>query len=168
MSNLNLRIMNRDGSQNREFFKSSHTKVGVEWSPNGEKILFAAINPETRDGDIMIINEDGTDVLNLTKDLTGTSTSPSWSPDGSKIIFVNKPDADGQEDIYTMDINGGHKTLLTNTAFKKRGPVYTPNGKVIIYVGSMTDDDPVHLYAISTENPKINEIGHQLTHGDES
>lgn len=168
MSNLNLRIMNRDGSQNQEFYKSHYTKVGVDWSPSGEKILFAAINPETRDGDIMIINKDGTGVLNLTKDLPGTSTSPSWSPDGSKIIFANKPDKDGQQDIYTMDINGNHKTRLTNTAITKMGPVYTPNGNVIVYAGSMTDDGPVHLYAISAESPKMNEIGRQLSHGDNS
>lgn len=168
MSNMDLRIMNADGSDNREFYNSDHTKVGVDWSPDGEKILFAAINPDSRDADIMIINKDGRGVVNLTEDLPGTSTSPSWSPDGSKIIFANKPTNDGQQDIYTMDSNGGHKSRLTNTAITKMGPVYTPNGKVIVYAGSTGEDAPVHLYAISSDSPKMNEIGRQLTHGDNS
>lgn len=168
MSGMDLRIMNADGSDNREFYISDQTKVGADWSPNAENIIFSAINPDTRKADIKIINKDGGGVMNLTEDLPGTSTSPSWSPDGTKIIFVNKPTNDGQQDIYTMDKNGEHKMRITNTTFTKRGPVYTPNGKVIIYAGSKSDDDPVHLYAISAESQKMNGIGRQLTHGENS
>ncbi|MCP5381344.1 MAG: PD40 domain-containing protein [Kordiimonadaceae bacterium] len=168
MANMNLRIMNADGSNIKEFYQSNRTKVGADWSPDGKKILFSAIDPETRDADIMVINSDGSGVKNLTEDFSGTSTSPSWSPDGKKIIFINKPSNDGQQDIYTMNANGGNKTRLTDTEITKRGPVFTPDGRVIIYAGAKTEDDLVHLYAISAQNPEKKSIGRQLTYGNSS
>jgi len=166
MANMELRIMNADGSNNREFYSSARTEVGADWSPDGERVIFSAIDSETKAADIMIVDKDGRGVKNLTEDLPGASTSPSWSPDGKVIIFANKSSNDGQQDIYVMDVNGGHKKRITNTAITKMGPIFTPNGQIIVYGGKIEDDAPVHLYAISATNPKLSDLGRQLTKGE--
>jgi len=43
----------------------------------------------------------------------GRGASRKWSPDGRKIVFSS--DRDGNDEIYVMDADGGHQTLLTTT-----------------------------------------------------
>ncbi len=56
------------------------------WSPNGNSLAFASNRMGNMD--IWIMNEDGTDLINLTSDSDLDDFSPVWSSDGTQIAYI--------------------------------------------------------------------------------
>jgi hypothetical protein len=58
------------------------------WSPDGAKIAFKSFRDYV--SGIFLMNSDGSNVINLTKNFPdATYSSPIWSPDGAKIAFIS-------------------------------------------------------------------------------
>ena len=98
------------------------------WSPDGKRIAFES----SRDGngEIYVMNSDGTGQTNLTNNPAGDST-PAWSPDGSRIAFVS--DLDGSVEIYGMNAapleagtGGSGQTRLTDNPAFDWPPIWCP------------------------------------------
>jgi hypothetical protein len=81
-----------------------------------------------RDGDIRVINPDGTATTRLT-DL-GDASSPAWSPDGERIAFVRADDPFGQGDLWVMNADGTGQQLLVDDV---RTPAWSPDGERIVF-----------------------------------
>jgi dipeptidyl aminopeptidase/acylaminoacyl peptidase len=70
--------------------------------------------------------------------------SPSWSPDGKTIICDSKvfevhPDRERDSDIWTIDVaSKSAKQLLKWTDYSLNGPVYSPDGTMIVFTASTT------------------------------
>lgn len=64
-----------------------------------------------------------------------TSLAPSywhgWAPDGKSILYT--AERDGEFDIYSISIEGGIETRLTDAEGLDDGPEYSPDGKHIYY-----------------------------------
>jgi TolB protein len=87
------------------------------WSPDGTRIAY------TKNGDIFVINADGSGQTKLTDHPAG-DWDPRWSPDGSKIVFTT--DRDGNREIYVMNPDGSNQTNLTNSAENEEHPSWAP------------------------------------------
>ena len=74
-------------------------------------------------GDIWVMNPDGTGRTNLTSGPEGGG-APEWSPDGTEIAF-SRP-----EGILVMDADGGNRHQITNEGFS---PSWSPDGNRIAY-----------------------------------
>lgn len=59
----------------------------------------------------------------------GPSYLHGWSPDGKRLAYC--AERGGQYDIYTISVNGGAETQLTNLPGLDDGPEYSPDGKYI-------------------------------------
>jgi len=129
------------------------------WSPNGNEIAFVSFS-KGREGDVFVMNKDGSNIHQLTDLLTDSGT-PDWSPDGEWLV-VNSTDgkvrfdpayiptlikvrADGSEVIRIGDGWGG---------------VWSPDGEVIAFVNYsdiwFVDADGMHpekATEISTYEP---------------
>ena len=57
----------------------------------------------------------------------GPSYLHGWSPDGKRLAYC--AERDGQYDIYTISVDGGPETQLTNEPGLDDGPEYSPCGK---------------------------------------
>ncbi len=88
------------------------------WSPDGSKIAFRSI-----DGDILVMNADGTNPINLTNHAS-VDSEPDWSPDGSRLVFVS--DRDGDTEIFIMDADGTNVTQITHNDVADESPCWSP------------------------------------------
>jgi len=82
--------------------------------------------------DIFVMNEDGSDVTQLTT--MGRAYGARFSPDGTKIAFYHYDDQN-LSDIYVMNADGSGLTNITNTPDKwEDSPDWSPDGTKIAYL----------------------------------
>jgi TolB protein len=102
------------------------------WSPDGSRIAFL-MSPRghlTRyagDGDICVMNANGTDIRRLTDGLD--ASSPAWSPDGSRIVFVK---GQGQA-LVVMSARGSDQHVIARARGYYEWPAWSPDGHAIAY-----------------------------------
>jgi len=76
------------------------------------------------DGDIYVVNADGTGVARLTQGM-----DPSWSHDGTQVTFARWTEPWG---IYAINADGSNERLLFSSNVA-RGPVWSPDGSQIAF-----------------------------------
>ena len=107
-----LWVMNPDGSGQRRLAPAF---PGMRWSPDGQKITFAAIvvQPDRLTSDVYVMNADGSGQEMLTSDPRWES-GLAWSPDGRKIAFASGL---GNSEIHVMNADGSEQRRLTSDAW---------------------------------------------------
>lgn len=98
------------------------------FSPDGKEI---AISDQSKDGKsrIYILPAKG----GVPKLITEFAPSywHGWSPDGKKLAYC--AERNGEFDVYTIPVEGGTETRLTDTPGLDDGPDYSPDGKFIYF-----------------------------------
>ena len=109
MNANNIYTVNPDGTGVYPI-TSLGTNLTPFWSINGSQILFAR---NVGDNQIHIINDDGSDLMQLTFFPTGgfNTNSPSMSADGERIVFHSNISTTWQ--IHIMDADGSNTNQLT-------------------------------------------------------
>jgi Tol biopolymer transport system component len=93
---------------------------GAKWSPDGSRIAFNS-NRDGGDGDVFVMNSDGTGVTALTQNDGVEDGVGEWSPDGTQLAFSST--RDGDEEIFVMNADGTGPTQLTfNVGIADGGP----------------------------------------------
>ncbi|MBI9051128.1 MAG: TolB family protein [Anaerolineaceae bacterium] len=81
----------------------------------------------------------------------GPSYLHGWSADGARLAYC--AERDGQYDIYTISVDGGAETQLTNLVGLDDGPEYSPDGKYIWFNSTRTGLMQVWRMETDGENP---------------
>jgi Tol biopolymer transport system component len=107
-----------------------HAAGSPEFSPDGTRIVF------TVDGQIWVMNADGTGQHQLTRQAGFVNQQPSWSPDGRKIVFSHCAVPFGFTEFCDLDVmnadGSGLKKLLGGN-WVHQVPEYSPNGHRIAF-----------------------------------
>ena len=104
-----------------------------QWSSDGSRLVFV------RDGDIFVMNPDGSGQTNLTNTPPPSlDVSPTWSPDGSKIAFTSFRDGGFILRLYVMNADGSNVVRVsTPDPAQDRNPTWSPSGNRIAFVRSL-------------------------------
>jgi Tol biopolymer transport system component len=145
--NLEIFVMNADGSDPVRLTRHGDTDTHPTWSPDGTKIAWANDRGEYGyERGIYVMNADGSKKTDLTPGTRG-GDYPSWSPDGTKIAFLGGnrlhwPSGLHLTDIYSMSPDGSDATNLTEDyAVSWEGPVsWSPDGTRIVAVGRAAEE----------------------------
>ncbi len=106
------------------------------WSPDGKKIAF--MSTRTGEGEIWIMNADGSNPVNLTNDPTRWDLEPEWSPDGKQIVYISSEmgangTVEGTAEIFVISVDGTNRVRLTNNDYTDAYPVFSPNGNMLVF-----------------------------------
>ncbi len=153
--------------------------LGFEWnmqatySPDGKKIAFLS----DRDGmmNVWVMNADGSDPVQITKQTSHTIHTPTWSPDGQFIavtrgVMSSRSVAAGE--IWLYHHTGGSGTKVKSGsygAFNQKNitdPKFSPDGKYLYYTQDVTDGR-VWQYNKNSTSELFNIIRHDLDTGEE-
>lgn len=72
--------------------------------------------------------------IKVTKDGVGASYLHGWSPDNKKMVFTGNRKE--KYDIYSVDLETGLETQLTDESTLDDGPEYSPDGRYIFFNSS--------------------------------
>ena len=134
---LALYAMNSDGTLLTRLTTEPMLIMHPTWSPDGKQIAFEACRggspsadcPEGESFDIYTINADGSNLTNLTNDLS-TDRFPSWSPSG-EIAFSS--DRSGKDEVYILNADGTGVEQISNGQTRNYEPKWSPDGKRLAY-----------------------------------
>ena len=105
-TSLELFVMNRDGSNQRQVTKLGGANFAPSWHPDGKRLIFASNHedPKGRNFDLYLVNLDGTGLERVSFNDTFDGF-PMFSPDGKKLVFASNRNAktEGETNVFIAD-----------------------------------------------------------------
>jgi Tol biopolymer transport system component len=103
---LELFVMNRDGSNLRQVTKLGGANFAPSWHPDGKRLIFASNihDPRGRNFDLYLVNVDGSGLERVTFNETFDGF-PMFSPDGKRLVFASNRGAraEGETNVFIAE-----------------------------------------------------------------
>jgi Tol biopolymer transport system component len=146
-----LRLVGLDGSGERVLLPGDKKDwlCPVDWSPDGRRILVAFVRnsfhtEEPNVSEFAFLSlEDGS--MQVVEPHTSPAGSKSWrwpgrlSPDGRYVVSTGgATEGSDQSDIFLLAVDGGQESPLVEHPAVDRDPVWTPDGKKVVFVSDRT------------------------------
>ena len=124
----------------------------LDWSPAGREIVFAAKN----NGRDRIFIYDC--ILSKLKEIIDISeldgiSSPSLSPSGKELAFSGLKN--GQSHIYRLSLTSKKLSKLTYSSYLDSQPVWSRNGKQILFLREEKDGLDIYLFNLETDKERL-------------
>lgn len=132
---FNIFVANADGSGLIKLTTGDAGDRMPRWSPDGKRMTFS------RQGTIMVMNSDGTDVKTV-MEAEPESTAPpckagsflgGWSPDGKRITYYAASPTRQISQICTVNADGTDIKAVKSDADFHAEPAWSPTADLIVY-----------------------------------
>jgi len=160
-------IYNSNGYLYRYDMESQHTSTintGFADRNNNDHVLSfdgkqlaISHHDDDDDGDSAIYTlplEGSDEPYRVTKKGMGASYLHGWSTDAKELVFTG--DRNGQFDIYSVNIESGIETQLTDTPGLDDGPEYDPQGKYIYFNSNRSGT--MQLYRMKPDGSGVEQL----------
>ncbi|HSE97849.1 MAG TPA: hypothetical protein VLD57_06215 [Blastocatellia bacterium] len=134
-----------DSKKKNEPFKIQRLTQGMglyslgSVSPDRRHILLLAKKPE-RAPNLYIMDVQDFSIRPPLTDFPWGVANPAWSPDGTLVAFAAFNETATFSEIFTLELKTGRQRRMTSNSFSDKEPVFSPDGKRIIYT---TDESPL-------------------------
>jgi Tol biopolymer transport system component len=123
------------------------------------RILFTSDRGGNGAFEIFVMNDDGTNQVNLTNNPANDSEG-DWSPDGTRIVLWSS--RDGNAEIYVMNADGSNLVRLTNNPADDVQPAWSSDGTRIAFV-SNRDGARAEIYVMNTDGSNFARLTYDQT-----
>ena len=132
--NLEIFVMNADGTNLRQLTDSPGWDFWPDWFPNGQQIAFTSLRSGVPN--IYVMNVDGSDQHALTNGAELGCFEPDVSPNGKDVIFMCSPQF-APPTIWTIGIDAGVLTPVTQPGpYEDLDPQWSPTGQRVVFSSS--------------------------------
>lgn len=148
--NLDLVLMNTDGSNRMIVWAGDTIQSSVDWSPDGETLVFDQFGPDHALQIYTIPSDGSSQPTQLTAGKP--NGKPIYSPDGDSILFLSLRDGESQE-IYSMTSAGADPVNLTHSPSRDVLAEMSPDGSQIAFASDRTGDFEIWLMDADGSDP---------------
>ena len=149
--NLDIYLMNPDGSEEMRLTHHRGADSGPQWSPTGEQILFVSNRWQRAWGpwDLYLMDADGLNVRRVFEK-EANRYGPTWSPDGKRIAYSRWEQ--GEFFVYIAPIDGKKEKRVALGYW----PIWSPDGTEIAFLtGALNRPRRITLLNLRTKNRKF-------------
>lgn len=150
-------IMQADGSHVRQLTNATGYDGGPFFSPDDRWIIFRSDRQKKDMLQIFAISVDGQHEVQLTNNLEQVNWCPYFHPTGKFIIWAGADYSQGHGksnfDLFTRELTypdgkltGGRTTRITDDAAADILPVFSPDGKQLLWTSTRTPDKKSQLF----------------------
>jgi TolB protein len=148
--NLELHIMDKDGKNVRQLTHAPGCyNGGPFFSPDGKRVIFRSDRKKKDHLQLYVINADGSSERALTDDLNWVQWGPYWYKDSKHIVYAGANHAVAGRpnyDLYWMNVDTGKKVRLTYAPGADVLPVFSPDGKRLMWTSTRDGRQPSQLW----------------------
>jgi len=119
-------------------------RFNVLWAPDGKKFAYCGAR-----GLFLYDLEDKSARL-LASGEHGVIKDPTWSPDSGWIAYV-KNRVTYRDDMYVVSVEDGKEYLLTEDPLDDVSPIFTPDGKKIVFGSNRDGNGQVYVLPLTKE-----------------
>ncbi len=148
-----LYIMDADGSNLKKLTDTPGYDGGPFFSPDGEKIIWRRFTPEGDMADVFTMDIDGSNVKRIT-DFDCLAWAPYYHyPEAGYIIFASNKLGYSNFELFLVDTAGLKEPVrVTYTESFDGLPVFTPDGKKLVWTSSRIDGKEAQLFIADWDN----------------
>lgn len=152
-----LYIMNSDGSNVRQLTNQPGYDGGPFFSPDGQWMIFRSDRQKEHMLQLFAISTDGKTEVQLTNNLDHVNWCPYWHPSGKYIVWAGADYSRGPTNapfhLFTMEIDGSNNSLkggavtqVTYGSAQDVLPVFSPDGKSLMWTSTRSPDGTSQLW----------------------
>ena len=136
-----LAVMDYDGANVQYLTDSKSIVLAPRFSPTGDRILYTSYATGFPRVNLMNTANLKTQVLD---EQPGSMTfAPRFAPDGHTVVF--SLEKDGNTDIYTMNVDSGAVSQLTNAPSIETAPSFSPDGSQIVFESDRSGAQQIYI-----------------------
>ncbi len=159
---LELYAMKPDGTRQTRLTHAPGYDGGPFFSPDGKRVVYRS--DRAGDGLLRIFVADV--VYDRAGDIVGLSNErritpeehvhwgPYWHPNGRHIVYATSLHGQDNYELYLMRADGSRKTRVTLTPGADVLPVFSPDGKYLMWSSKRTEDNTTQLFIAHFTWPK--------------
>ncbi len=136
-----INVINFDGTNLSRIIEVPSLLLALKWSTDGTTIAFTSYQQDNPD--LYFRSLVGAGTTRKIMGFRGINLPGSWSPDGKKLLITLS--IDGNEEIYSMNIDDLQLTRLTNHFAIDVSPCYSPDGKQIAFVSNRAGSPQIYV-----------------------
>jgi Tol biopolymer transport system component len=141
-----LYVMDSDGGNVRKLTNAPGCyNGGPFFSPDGKRVIFRSDRKKKDHLQLYVIDADGKNERALTDDLKWVQWGPYWHTDSKHIVYAGADHSQPGRpnyDLYWMDVDSGKKVRLTYAPGADVLPVFSPDGKKIMWTSTREGKRP--------------------------
>ena len=156
--NLELYIMDSDGKNVRQLTNAPGCyNGGPFFSPDGKRIIFRTDRKKKDNLQIHVIDVDGKNDRTLAENLAWVQWCPFWYSDSKHILFAAADHSTMMRpnyDLYWMNVDSGKQQRITFAPGADILPVFTKDGKKMMWTSTRDGRSPAQLYIADFTPPQ--------------
>lgn len=127
--------------EHRQLTQHESAKSSFIWSPDGDRIAFAAANH------LLEVDVETARITELAFNRAGGFSLSEYSADGEWLVY-DRRDEDLDGEVYLFNIESRNEYNVTDNPFRNSNGRITPDGKTVVFT-SNRDGGTNHLFAVS-------------------
>lgn len=153
---IDLFIIKPNGSEYKRLTQSSQGKTDVNWSPDGNFLVYTYSN-HVQPSDLAIFDLDR-DVTYLLTNTNSYEDHPTWSPDGKQIAYLYSKDINQPNELWLMDADGNnpHRILEFELAFSRID--WSPDGQRIAFISAKNSQECGDVYIVRPDGTELTQL----------